>query len=288
MRVVKLLKQLGQLVVVEAIAFAGSRAVAAAGGNALLTVLIGVGTAAVALLAYAGMVRLTERRSATEVAVRGAGPAFGRGAIIGLLLFSAVILAITMFGGYHVLGLGSVSAAIGQVGVMAAAAATEELAFRGVLFRLVEERAGTWIALVGTGLLFGAMHLINPEATLWGAVAIAVEAGGMLGAAYVATRKLWLPIGLHFAWNFAESGIFGTVVSGSSASTGLLHGATSGPTLLTGGGFGPEAGLPSVVACLLVTVVFLWLAHRRGQLVGILPLRRRAVAETVPAASLSK
>jgi uncharacterized protein len=201
-----------------------------------------------------------------------------------------VILAIAIAGGFQVLGFGSVSAAVIMVGVNAAAATTEELAFRGVLFRIVEQRAGTWIALVGTGMLFGALHLINPDATLWGAIAIAVEAGGMLGAAFVLTRKLWLPIGLHFGWNFAESGIFGTEVSGSGASQGLLHSVTSGPVWLTGGEFGPEASVFSVIAGLLVTVVFLWLANRRGNMIGFLPLRRRAAtaAEPVQPVSLSK
>lgn len=290
MQVVKLLKQLGQLAVVEAIALVGSRAVAEVGGNVLLTLVVGVATAVAALIAYAGIVRVTERRQVSEVAVRGAAPAFGRGLLIGLLLFAAVIGTIAVAGGYHVLGLGSVAAMVATIGVMAAAAVTEELAFRGVLLRIVEERAGTMVALIGTSLVFGAMHLINPDATLWGAVAIAIEAGGMLGAGYVATRKLWLPIGLHFGWNLAESGIFSTEVSGDGASQGLLHSVTSGPMLLTGGEFGPEASLASVIGGVLVTIVFLVIAHRRGNLVRFLPLRHPAAstAASESAASLTR
>ena len=278
MRIVKLIKQLGQLVVVEGIALAGSRAIAAVHGNLALTLVGGLATAIVALLAYTGMVRLTERRPVTELGLRGAPAELGCGTLIGLLLFAAVIGTIAVAGGYHVLGLGSGPAMVGVGGVMAAAAVTEELAFRGVLFRIVEERAGTVVALAGSSLLFGAMHLINPDATLWGAVAIAIEAGGMLGAAYIATRKLWLAIGLHLGWNFAESGIFGTEVSGAGASQGLLHGATSGPTLLTGGGFGPEASLVAVLGCTLVTAALLVVAQRRGNLVRFLPQRRRTTA----------
>lgn len=290
MQVVKLLKQLGQLAVVEAIALVGSRAVAEVGGNVLLTLVVGVATAVAALIAYAGIVRVTERRQVSEVAVRGAAPAFGRGLLIGLLLFAAVIGTIAVAGGYHVLGLGSVAAMVATIGVMAAAAVTEELAFRGVLLRIVEERAGTMVALIGTSLVFGAMHLINPDATLWGAIAIAIEAGGMLGAGYVATRKLWLPIGLHFGWNLAESGIFSTEVSGDGASQGLLHSVTSGPMLLTGGEFGPEASLASVIGGVLVTIVFLVIAHRRGNLVRFLPLRHPAAstAASESAASLTR
>ncbi|WP_030559105.1 CPBP family intramembrane glutamic endopeptidase, partial [Streptomyces exfoliatus] len=124
--------------------------------------------------------------------------------------FGVVIANIAFLGHYEIHGLGSVTGALGLVGFMAAAAATEEVMFRGVLFRLVEERTGTWIALSLSGLVFGLVHLLNPHADLWGAVAIAIEAGGMLGAAYIATRSLWLPIGLHFGWNFAAAGIFST------------------------------------------------------------------------------
>src|SRR6185312_21790 len=134
-------------------------------------------------------------------------------------------------------GVGSPTGAVGLFGFMAAAAVTEELLFRGVLFRIVEERFGTWVALTSTGVVFGAQHLSNAHATVWGAIAIALEAGGMLAAAYAATRNLWVPIGLHFAWNFAEGGIFGTDVSGQSGAGGLLHGELSGPAPLTGGEF---------------------------------------------------
>lgn len=99
-----------------------------------------------------------------------------------------------------------------------------------------------------------------------------------MGAAYVATRKLWLPMGLHFGWNYAAGGLFSTEVSGSNTPQGLLDAATSGPALLTGGTFGPEGSVIAVVACSLVTVSLLVLAHRRGHIVP-----RRAARTGVPA-----
>src|SRR5690606_22683794 len=90
--------------------------------------------------------------------------------------------------------------------------------------------------------------------------------------AYVATRSLWLPMGLHFGWNFAVGGIFGTEVSGNEAAPGLLDGATSGSTLLTGGAFGPEGSIIAVLACTVITIALLRLAHQRGHIV-----RRRDV-----------
>jgi membrane protease YdiL (CAAX protease family) len=272
----RLLKQLGTVFV---IALVGSQALGAVDGSWLLTLLIGTATAALALVAYAWVVRRTERRAPTEVALDGAGSAIGRGLLLGLLMFGVVVACIALTGGYRVDGWGSVTVAVGLVGFTAAAAVTEELLFRGVLFRVIEERAGTWGALALTAVLFGAMHLANPDATVWGAIAIAIEAGAMLGAAYAATRTLWLPIGLHAGWNLAAAGIFGTEVSGSDAAQGLLEGVTSGPVLLSGGDFGPEASLFAVLAGAALTVVFLRLAHRRGRIV---PARRRADRTPVP------
>jgi membrane protease YdiL (CAAX protease family) len=192
----------------------------------------------------------------------------------------SVIANIAWLGGYTIAGLGSVTGMVGLVGFMAAAAVTEELLFRGVLFRIVEQRAGTWIALLLTGVVFGLAHIANPNASLWGATAIAIEAGFMLAAAYAATRTLWLPIGLHFGWNFALGGIFAAEVSGGDTTEGLLDSTLSGPTLLTGGDFGPEASGYAVAAGALLTVVFLWLARRRGHIVAP---RRRADREPATA-----
>ncbi|AEN11057.1 MULTISPECIES: type II CAAX endopeptidase family protein [unclassified Streptomyces] len=261
-----------QLVAVVAVTMIGGNAVSALDGGPWLTLGLGLVTAVVSVLVYRWVVGRTERRPVTELARKGAWSAIGRGAVIGVAMFGAVMANIAFLGYYDVHGLGSVTGAVGLVGFMAAAAFTEEVMFRGVLFRIIEEYTGTWIALISTGLVFGLMHLANPHADLWGAIAIAIEAGGMLGAAYVATRSLWLPIGLHFGWNFAAAGIFSTEVSGNDTPQGLLDTTTSGPTPITGGAFGPEGSLYSVLFGVLVTLGFLWLAHRRGNLVP----RRRA------------
>ncbi|WP_326658348.1 CPBP family intramembrane glutamic endopeptidase [Streptomyces sp. NBC_00385] len=263
-----------QLGAVAAVAMIGGQCVAAVDGNPWLTLVLGLLTAVLAVPVYRWVVGRTERRPVTELSREGAGAGVGRGVLIGVALFGAVIANIALLGHYEVDGLGTVPGAIGLIGFMAAAAVTEELLFRGVLFRLVEERAGTWIALALTGALFGLAHLFNPDADLWGAVAIAIEAGGMLAAAYAATRTLWLPIGVHFGWNFAASGIFSTEVSGNDTQQGLLDAVTSGPKLITGGAFGPEGSVYSVVFGMVMTAAFMWLAHRRGHVV---PRRRRAV-----------
>ncbi|MEU5832577.1 lysostaphin resistance A-like protein [Streptomyces diacarni] len=265
-----------QLLVVAAVALAGGQVIAGVQeDDPWLTFAVGLSSAALALLAYAWVVRRSEHRPVVEVAVKGAAPALGLGALVGVAVFGLVVLQLATNGYYEIEGRGSTTGAIGLVGFMAAAAVTEELLFRGVLFRIIEERTGTWIAMAATAVLFGAYHLANPDATLWGALAVAIEAGGMLTAAYIATRNLWVPIGVHFGWNFAAAGIFSSVVSGNGANQGLLETTASGPELVTGGDFGPEGSVFSVLFCALATLAFLLLARRRGHLVS----RRRCVEE---------
>ncbi|WP_026922706.1 CPBP family intramembrane glutamic endopeptidase [Glycomyces arizonensis] len=270
-----------QLLATAPIALIGGRAAMALQENIWLTLLIGLATAALIVPVYRWVVRRTERREVTELAWEGAPAKTGWGTLIGFAMFGFVIVNIAFLGYYTVDGIGDPMGMVGLFGFMAAAAVTEEIMYRGILFRIVEGWTGTWIALVLISLLFGASHLANPNASLWGAIAIAIEAGGMLGAAYIATRNLWLPIGLHFGWNFAASAVFSTEVSGNGTPKGLLDAATSGPSPITGGEFGPEGSLYTVVFGLLLTVIFLWVAKRRGNLV---PRRRADRAE--PAATL--
>lgn len=234
-------------------------------GNAVFGLLFGVVTAGLALWFYAVAVRFTERRAVTELEKTGARGVVLSGAGIGLGLFTATILLIAVFGGFSVAGWGSFGGALSFLGLMCATAVTEELLFRGVLFRIVEEMTGTWGALGISAVLFGVIHLLNPGATFWGAIAVAVEAGLMLGSAYIATRSLWLPIGLHLGWNFAASGVFTTITSGGHHSAhGLLDTVMSGPAVLTGGSFGPEGSIFAILVCTVPTVLFLRSARRRG------------------------
>ncbi|MFJ3666956.1 lysostaphin resistance A-like protein [Streptomyces sp. NPDC090106] len=252
------------LVVVTALA-AGVRALA--GDNFLLSLVGGALIVCGALCVYAFGMRRLEQRPVTELAPVQARSGLLTGTLTGFGLFTATLVLIALFGGYGTEGGVSIAGLLTVFGLMTGVAVTEELLFRGVLFRLVEELAGTKGALIVSAVLFGGLHLLNPKATVWGALAIAVEGGVMLGAVYAATRSLWLPIGVHFGWNFALSGVFGVTVSGDdSGPGGLLHGALTGPSVLTGGTFGPEASLFAILVCSVPTVYFLRAARRQGRL----------------------
>jgi len=142
---------------------------------------------------------------------------------------------------------------------------SEEMLFRGILFRILEEGLGTWVALVLASLLFGLAHLANANASLSASLSITLEAGILLAAAYILTRNLWLAIGIHWGWNFFQGSVFGAHVSGNGDDPALLHGEPVGPHLWTGGAFGPEAGLVALFVALTAGLILLAAAWCRGQ-----------------------
>ena len=239
-----------------------------------------IATIAVVHVVYLAYVRYLEGRAATEFGATGAVRELAVGAILGAAIFSAAIAVLFAAGGYRVAGMNPWTFALAPLLAAARAAYVEELIVRGILFRNLEDMLGSWLALAITAALFGLAHLANPNATLTGAVAIALEAGVLLGAAYMATHRLWLAIGIHFAWNFVQGGIFGVAVSGV-ASNGVLRGELHGPALLTGGAFGVEGSLVAVVVCLAAAAPLLAVARRRGNVVAP-RWRRPLTAADVP------
>lgn len=211
---------------------------------------------------YVVYVRTIERRRVVELATAGAALELARGFAIGATLF-AVTMALLRLAGVATIERGDGwHALFAALGFAVAAALIEETLMRAIFFRIVEESLGTTIALVASAALFGLLHAFNPGATATSTVAIALEAGVILAAAYVYTRRLWMAIGLHAAWNFTEGGLFGASVSGSTAH-GLLASRFHGATILTGGAFGPEASIVAVVVCLIAGVLLLAAARAR-------------------------
>ena len=219
-------------------------------GAAVLAVLV--------LATYILASRLIERRIPTELAANRALPECATGIAIGFLLFAIVMAILFAVGVYHPGGWGTSSGLANGLFFAVLAGIMEEILFRGLLFRLSAKIVGTWGALIFTAGLFGLAHLANRGASVRSSIAIALEAGALLGTAYAATQRLWLPIGLHAGWNFTEGSLFGMTLSGNTMGVGLLRGSLSGPETLTGGAFGPEASIVAVLVCLVAALFFLW------------------------------
>lgn len=222
-----------------------------------------VSLAAVLLGIYAALVHGIEHRAASELAP-GAGRGFA-GVIVGFALFVAVVALMHVAGAARFDGEAASFDLLPMLAAAILAAVAEELAFRGGVFRILEDGYGTAVALVLSAALFGLMHSLNPGATIASTAAIAIEAGVLLGAAYALTDNLWLPIGLHFGWNFTEGGVFGVAVSGGVAGKGVFTVRLAGPRLLTGGKFGPEASVIAVAVCFAAALVLIGATVRAGR-----------------------
>jgi membrane protease YdiL (CAAX protease family) len=216
---------------------------------------------------YIGFVHFVERRPVSELALPGAGRELGIGLLIGAGLYTACVLILMLLGIYRIDGTNSVRFMLPALAMALSSGVFEELLFRGVLFRIIEESLGSWVALLISCLLFGFMHLVNPQGTIEGALFISIEAGVLLAAAYMLTRRLWLSMGFHFAWNYTQSGIFSGIVSGNDAAQGLIKATITGPDVLTGGSFGLESSLIAFLLCTSTGVILLIMAIRQGKIV---------------------
>ena len=237
-------------------------------GRPAAAFIIAISAVPLTLLGYWLLVRFVGGRPVIELGGRGAAlRELLVGLAMGALLMCAVIAVLTLLGSYHVVDVGwnmGVLAGL-QAGILAGF--TEEILVRGVMLRLIEGWLGTWWALAITAVFFGVAHLGNPQATVFGAVAIILEAGILLGACYLLTRRLWLAIGVHAAWNFVQGGIFGSDISGTGSGRGLIEARFTGPDLLTGGAMGVEGSIVAVLLCTTAGLAMLLAVYRRGLIV---------------------
>ena len=220
--------------------------------------------AAIILGLYALFVRWMERHWPADLSLGRLVPHTLLGILVGFIFMVLVVSTIVAMGYATVTWRGfSVEKQFSVFMMFLAVAVGEEMIFRGVIFRWIDERWNTWVALLISAILFGWMHISNDNATWWSSLAIAVEAGLLLGAAYKWSGSLWVPIGIHWAWNYTQGNIFGLAVSGSDAGETMLTTIVNGPDIITGGAFGPEASIISVILGTFFTIVFLANCYRR-------------------------
>jgi len=232
----------------------------------LLNIPIQIGLGLLAIALYYAYGKFIERREVTELTTPGLAHEWAIGALCGAGLYTASAVTLMLLGIYKVEGFNPLSFMLPALALAIKSGVFEELIFRGVLHRSVETLFGSWVAILAASLAFGLVHLLNPAATLGSAVYICIEAGLLLSAAYLVTRRLWICMGFHMAWNYVQSAVFSGVVSGAVADPGLLKATISGPDYLTGGSFGMEHSILALVYCTSAGIVLLMIAIRRGHL----------------------
>lgn len=242
-----------------------------------------IGLAAM-IAVYVGAVVLAERRLPREFAPRALPVDLLGGAAAGAGL-QALTIAFLAIAGWASITHQPVTDWLRPIDDTIRSGFLEETVLRLVILRLVWRAFGAWPALGASALLFGLAHLGNPNATLFAAICIALEAGVLLATFYMLTGRIWASIGVHMGWNYTQGWIFGAAVSGTGMAGGpLTTSPIAGvPEWLSGGQFGPEASLPALVVCGGVGMWLLVLAWRRGNLIGI-DQRPVVAAEGAPVA----
>lgn len=172
------------------------------------------------------------------------------GLVITGLMMGLIFLIEWLAGWLHIDGLAwetaaspleTILAGLAMLVVWIAVGWGEELYARGYLLQNLEDGLNTGWAVALSSLVFALAHLLNPNVSVLAVIGL-VLAGLFLAYAYLRTRQLWLPIGLHIGWNFFEGTVFGFPVSGLD-NFRFIQTTIRGPELFTGGAFGPEAGL---------------------------------------------
>jgi CAAX protease family protein len=220
----------------------------------LLPVLLGL---------YAILTRLLEQRPLGSVGL-AFHPRWKHELVTGSIAGTVMILAVA--GSEGLLGAAKFSLAPPPAGrvafaglliflLFAVAAAVEELVFRGYPFQRLVDVGGPVFAVIVLSVLFGLAHLRNPFHT-WISTLNTAAVGVLLAICYLRTRALWLPLGIHFAWNFVQGFVLGLPVSGLVFPEPLLQAKVSGPAWLTGSAYGPEGSILTLGVIAAGTVYF--------------------------------
>ncbi|MCG8332794.1 MAG: CPBP family intramembrane metalloprotease [Chitinophagales bacterium] len=228
----------------------------------------GIISSMIAIIAYIVLYRYYERREITELSAKKFGSNIFLGLLIGIVLQSLTILFIYIKGGYEIVSINRFIYVIPALTMAFTSAIFEEILLRGIIFRIMEEKLGSYIALIISALIFGGLHFTNPNGSLVASLGLAIQAGILLGASYMYSRSLWLPIALHFAWNFMQSGIYGATVSGHKTDKSWITSQINGAAWYTGGEFGPEGSIQATVFCLIAAIILLYLCHKENKIIA--------------------
>ena len=228
----------------------------------------GIVVAILAIVSYIYLYTFYEKREITEFTKNGIIKSLTIGIILGVVLQSLTILVIYLKGGYSIVTINPILFLVPPLTMAFTSAIFEETLMRGIIFRITEEKLGSYFGLIISAVLFGAMHLANPNSSMTAAIGLAIQAGLLLASAYIYARNLWFPIAIHFAWNFTQSAIFGANVSGNTISKTLITSKIEGAEWFTGGQFGPEGSIQATAFCFIVTIILLILSHKEGKIIS--------------------
>jgi len=227
------------------------------------------------LISYRLYCQFFEKRKAAEISLAGSGTEWSVGFLVATILVALFVGFISVFGSFEILEYRSAWILLKNILAFGMGSLLQELILLCILFRLVEEFAGTWVAILVSLLIFAFAHIANPNQTL-GSALFLVLSSIVLIAPFILTRRIWLSWGFHAGWNFMQAGVFGMANSGIMF-PGWMVTQVGGAEWLTGGAIGLEASYPALIADMSIGLVVLWFAIKAGKFVK--PRWRRTVSE---------
>jgi hypothetical protein len=208
-----------------------------------------------------------------EVSFGGAFKQWGTGALVAVGLVLSFVALIALIGEFHIVQFRPVSKLLNNFLMFSTGSLLQEMVLLCVIYRLIEELAGSWISLFLSLMIFAGVHLFNEAETL-ATVSMLMLSSLILIAPFILTRRIWVSWGFHATWNFMQAGVFGMANSGILFE-GWMVSEFSGPEWITGGAVGLEATYLSIGFDFLIGVVILSMAMKAGKLVA--PKWRRSL-----------
>jgi membrane protease YdiL (CAAX protease family) len=136
----------------------------------------------------------------------------------------------------------------------------------GVVFRIMEDWLGSYLALIVLFVIFFILHITAPGATPVSAGCVSMHTF-LCCTAFIYTRSLWLPIAIHFAWDFSFAALYGASINGYTMDDSLLNTNTNGPDLISGGYFGPQGSIQAGLLCLFTGALLLQISRKQNLII---------------------
>ncbi|WP_281846499.1 CPBP family intramembrane glutamic endopeptidase [Olleya namhaensis] len=225
---------------------------------------------AVLLCTYYYLFQLYEKRKISELSKKNLLTELLGGFTLGFSILSLVILVLYLFDFYQVISFSGFSYFLAPFSFLVIAALMEEIFFRAILYRILENWIGTYITLFVISILFELPHIFNDNVTIL-SVVLGLLFGFVHGIMFTYTKRIWLPFAFHLGWNFAQP-FYGSNLSGIDDVGTILNADFNGPDLITGSAYGIEDSILSIGFLLVICIFFLFLSIRGNK---IKPLKNK-------------
>lgn len=216
---------------------------------------------------YYYLFKFYEQRKITELSRKKMLVELFLGILLGFGTLSLVILTLYLFGYYQITEFTGYNYFLSPLSFLIIAVLLEEVLFRTILYRVIENWKGTLIALVVISFAFEIPHIFNNNVSFL-SVILGLLFGFAHGIMFTYTKRIWLPFAFHLAWNFAQP-FYGSNLSGLDTVGYIFKAKFNGPLILTGSVYGIEDSILSIVFLFIICFIFFYLSLRENKLVPL-------------------